>query len=80
MVMRDGRTAGYFDSIGEVSRAAAVPMFFGARCSRWTEDCTKWNVVQLFLLEKFSKVLGSYKEDQNRKSIMEKCREIYIQI
>ncbi|GIY64062.1 CABIT domain-containing protein [Caerostris darwini] len=72
MVMRDGRTAGYFDSIGEVSRAA-VPMFLVQDAVVGLKTAPNGMCRTVVPPGEVLKVLGSY-EDQNRKSIMEKCR------
>ncbi|GBL93898.1 hypothetical protein AVEN_153654-1 [Araneus ventricosus] len=72
MVMRDGRTAGYFDSIGEVSRAA-VPLFLVQDAVVGLKMVSSGMCRTVVPHGEVLKVIGSY-EDQNRKSILEKCR------
>ncbi|GFT46179.1 CABIT domain-containing protein [Nephila pilipes] len=72
MVLRDGRTAGYFNSIGEVSRAA-VPLFLVQDPVLGLKIAPSGMCRTIIPHGEALKVIGSY-EDHNRQSIMERCR------
>ncbi|GFQ78791.1 CABIT domain-containing protein [Trichonephila clavata] len=72
MVLRDGRTAGYFSSIGEVSRAA-IPMFLVQDAVLGLKIAPSGMSRTIIAHGEVLKTIGSY-EDHNRQSIAEKCR------
>ncbi|GFY56245.1 CABIT domain-containing protein [Trichonephila inaurata madagascariensis] len=72
MVLRDGRTAGFFSSIGEVSRAA-IPMFLVQDAVLGLKIAPSGMSRTIIAHGEVLKAIGSY-EDHNRQSLVEKRR------